>query len=51
MRHRNKPTVTQIVPLFKEVAIWEAGINVVPKREPGGRKKLSTQAQQKTHAY
>jgi hypothetical protein len=31
--------------------LWEWGINVVPKREPGGRKKLSTGAQQKTHAF
>ena len=29
----------------------EVSINVVPKREQGERKKLSTRAQQKTHAY
>ena len=31
--------------------LWMGNINVVPKRGLGGRKKLSTGAQQKTHAY
>jgi len=39
-----------IVPLSKGT-LWEDCINVAPKREQGGRKKLSTRAQQKTHAY
>jgi hypothetical protein len=31
-------------------ALWKEGINVVPKRGLGERKKLGTEAQQKTHA-